>query len=337
MKKLFILLGLLMFSLLGCSCEKPKPVHQHYFIEGICECGEEDSNYEPPHEHEFINGKCSCGEKVFVEIKYKEFEFSDYLNYCSRTENNAACWDIVPPIDLEILPQRLVNSTVYFVTLGEKTRDYYICGYVSKKVNDEIVEAYRDIGACAGFSKWFSGDKGYYLGYTIAAYFDYFDATEYPIIWYEIPEGEEIPFEINDMFLIIIAETRMVTYESIDSSFKYEIELLYENKSYYNNESNEEDSYRKTLKTLESIQVLQNNAQTYIEIGLIMPQTFLSVWTSFGFPIMNIDGVKYVNVGDYTTMYNGEDLKEKHEYILDKSGNVLFKLEDILYVFEKGE
>ena len=70
MKKLIILLGLLMFSLLGCFCDKPKPVHQHYFIEGICECGEEDSNYEPPHEHEFINGKCSCGEITFAEIKY---------------------------------------------------------------------------------------------------------------------------------------------------------------------------------------------------------------------------------------------------------------------------
>jgi len=36
-------------------------------------------------------------------------------------------------------------------------------------------------------------------------------------------------------------------------------------------------------------------------------------------------------------MYKGEDLKEKHEYILDKSRNVFFKLDDIKYVFEKGE
>lgn len=40
--------------------------HEHEFIDGKCECGELDPNYEPPldeHEHEFINGECSCGEK----------------------------------------------------------------------------------------------------------------------------------------------------------------------------------------------------------------------------------------------------------------------------------
>ena len=47
----------------------------------------------------------------------------------------------------------------------------------------------------------------------------------------------------------------------------------------------------------------------------------------FGFDVEDIDGIRYVNVRDYTTLYKGEDLKEKHEYILDKYGNVLFKLD----------
>ena len=35
-----------------------------------------------------------------------------------------------------------------------------------------------------------------------------------------------------------------------------------------------------------------------------------------------IDGITYINVGSYTTVFKGEDLKGKHEYILDKSRNV---------------
>ena len=38
------------------------PEHTHNFVEGKCECGEFDPNYQPPHEHKFENGKCECGE-----------------------------------------------------------------------------------------------------------------------------------------------------------------------------------------------------------------------------------------------------------------------------------
>ena len=38
------------------------PVHEHTFVEGKCECGETDPNYQPPHEHTFVEGKCECGE-----------------------------------------------------------------------------------------------------------------------------------------------------------------------------------------------------------------------------------------------------------------------------------
>ena len=42
--------------------EKPKAEeHQHNFVEGKCECGEIDPNYQPPHEHSFTEGKCECG------------------------------------------------------------------------------------------------------------------------------------------------------------------------------------------------------------------------------------------------------------------------------------
>ena len=41
--------------------ETPAP-HEHNFVEGKCECGETDPNYQPPHEHNFVEGKCECGE-----------------------------------------------------------------------------------------------------------------------------------------------------------------------------------------------------------------------------------------------------------------------------------
>ena len=37
--------------------------HNHTFVDGKCECGEVDPNYVPPHEHNFIDGKCECGER----------------------------------------------------------------------------------------------------------------------------------------------------------------------------------------------------------------------------------------------------------------------------------
>ena len=45
--------------------------HKHEFIEGVCDCGEIDPNYEPPHEHEFVKGECECGE---TDPNYEEPE-----------------------------------------------------------------------------------------------------------------------------------------------------------------------------------------------------------------------------------------------------------------------
>ena len=59
MKKYYFILIIISFSILFIGCNIP---HEHSFVEGVCECGEVDPNYEVPHEHEFIEGKCECGE-----------------------------------------------------------------------------------------------------------------------------------------------------------------------------------------------------------------------------------------------------------------------------------
>ncbi|MBE6131584.1 MAG: hypothetical protein E7183_07660 [Erysipelotrichaceae bacterium] len=53
-----ICLGVILSS--GCN-NKCSNNHEHFYIEGKCECGETDPNY-VPHIHNYIEGKCECGE-----------------------------------------------------------------------------------------------------------------------------------------------------------------------------------------------------------------------------------------------------------------------------------
>ena len=62
-----------------CECGETdpnyQPPHEHNFVEGKCECGETDPNYQPPHEHNFVEGKCECGE-----------EDPNYVPPCNHTD-----------------------------------------------------------------------------------------------------------------------------------------------------------------------------------------------------------------------------------------------------------
>lgn len=56
-----------------CECGEIDPNyndHQHNFVEGKCTCGETDPNYVAPHQHEYIDGVCSCGEKEKVHVEF---------------------------------------------------------------------------------------------------------------------------------------------------------------------------------------------------------------------------------------------------------------------------
>ena len=39
----------------------PEPEHTHSFVDGKCECGEVDPNYDSDHTHNYVDGKCECG------------------------------------------------------------------------------------------------------------------------------------------------------------------------------------------------------------------------------------------------------------------------------------
>ena len=263
---------------------------------------------------------------------YNISDLSKNLNDYVRGADYAACVEPIEFVNLENLPNYLeiFDAYPYYVTIGEKTRDYYICGYVSKDIEEEVK---LDRNTCYPFAEIFYGRDGCFAGYINAANRNYFDGNEYPIIWYDIPKDEEIPLETRTMYLAVVVETLSITYESLDGSVEFQGELLYENKKFYDKGWSEDEAIN-NLRYIENVIVLSGrNSQNFItdSVGL----KFMQV--TFSFPLKCIEGITYISAGDYTTIYKGEDLKEKHEYILDESGNVLFKLEDIKYVFEEGE
>ena len=66
--------------------------HEHFFVNGKCECGETNSDYIPdtPHEHSFVNGKCECGETDpnYVPDTPHEHSFVNGKCECGETDPN---------------------------------------------------------------------------------------------------------------------------------------------------------------------------------------------------------------------------------------------------------
>ena len=108
MKK-FISILLLVFCLLvsGCTITLPNNnPHTHEYVDGICNCGEKDPNYnneEPPHTHVYVDGVCSCGEKdpdynpniekINLTLKGASFEvaYCEWEPYPAATSYNVYC------------------------------------------------------------------------------------------------------------------------------------------------------------------------------------------------------------------------------------------------------
>ena len=70
----------------------PEIPHEHFFVNGECECGETDPNYVPevPHEHFFVNGECECGETDpnYVPEVPHEHIFVNGKCECGETDPN---------------------------------------------------------------------------------------------------------------------------------------------------------------------------------------------------------------------------------------------------------
>ena len=89
------------------------PEHKHNFVDGKCECGEEDPDYKPecehsfsegvctkcgeedptytPHEHKFVDGVCECGEEDPTYVPPHTHEYADgFCTVCKKDE-----WTII--------------------------------------------------------------------------------------------------------------------------------------------------------------------------------------------------------------------------------------------------
>ncbi|MBR7116406.1 MAG: hypothetical protein IKC87_01700 [Clostridia bacterium] len=82
----------------------PEPPHEHNFVDGKCECGETDPNYQPPHEHEYDpeTGKCECGE---TDPNYQPPHEHEYDPETGKCECGATDPNYQPPHEHEYDPE----------------------------------------------------------------------------------------------------------------------------------------------------------------------------------------------------------------------------------------
>ncbi len=172
MKKIILIFICLTICFI-CSC---KNKHEHYFIEGTCECGEIDSNYVPPHVHEFIEGKCVCGEVDPNYVLPHVHNFVEGRCICGEVDPN-----YVPPhvhnfikgvcecgeIDSTYKPVILINiieSTV--------EDEYYIDEFdistikISVSIDDEVKEVNLSIDLIENYpSEFIVGSYTFIINY----------------------------------------------------------------------------------------------------------------------------------------------------------------------------
>ena len=119
---LFVVVSLILtlcFGLSGCKLIFPdEPVHTHSFVEGRCECGESDPNYNPPHQHSFVGGKCACGE---IDPDHECIFFQGKCIICLKDDPNL---NYVITGNYGVITEVTVNSKVSINTVDTKSDEY---------------------------------------------------------------------------------------------------------------------------------------------------------------------------------------------------------------------
>lgn len=147
---LLVVIAMLVGCLAACELINPKDDHTHSFVEGKCECGVADPDYQPPHTHTFVEGKCECGEEdpdyqphthTFVEGRCEcgevdpnyVPEFIDYASQVKFNPNSGKAWANVTVksyidgdtthfyIDEDIIPEGYVKARYLCINTPEST------------------------------------------------------------------------------------------------------------------------------------------------------------------------------------------------------------------------
>lgn len=110
------------------------PPHEHTFVEGKCECGAEDPDYDPPHEHRFVDGRCECGaieEKIEAPADARLFAYynfnEDFGEGFTETSTCSTIERVIPPgkdnAALHITKTATDATDRFFFSAGGKVTD----------------------------------------------------------------------------------------------------------------------------------------------------------------------------------------------------------------------
>ena len=124
---LIVLVVSLCLSFTGCK-------HKHDFVEGKCECGESDPNYNPPHQHSFAGGKCSCGE---IDPSHECIFFEGKCIICLKDDPNPN-YKITGSYG--VITEVATECTVIVNTVDVKSDEYEDISLVLEEGNVNILD-----------------------------------------------------------------------------------------------------------------------------------------------------------------------------------------------------
>lgn len=112
------------------SISYTKPVHEHNFVNGVCECGETDPNYQPPHKHSFIDGICECGETDPNYQKPHEHNFINGVCGCGEIDPNYKVDENVKHEDGYIIKVQTNTPYIFKLEHGGSGNTLFATGYM---------------------------------------------------------------------------------------------------------------------------------------------------------------------------------------------------------------
>lgn len=234
-----ILISFVFFMILGIIVYFVYPIvleilHEHEFVEGKCECGETDPNYEAPHEHEFVEGKCECGE---IDPNFRVLE-SDELSIHFLELGNKYTGDCIyiKAGDTDIL--------IDAGSRGNSADD--ICNYINQYVTDNTLEyviathAHQDhIAGFVGTSKI----KGIFEEYVCEVIIDFpmTEATTKVYKDYVTKRDEEVRLGAKHYTALECYNNLNGASRIVELGENIELEILYN--YYYEHDASTENDY----------------------------------------------------------------------------------------------
>ena len=299
MKKLFILLGVIMFSLLGCSCESSEQIK--YKV----------SKYNDEMNEEFL---------------YWEYMSTFYPEESILISNMVERYSYYDEI---IIVDYTGDLTDYY-TCG------YIDKSLLKKMNDKKYYHSYDVLDINFLNNILLGKDYALVKYNNMINFTRkIKFEDYPLVWYEIPKNEEIPNELGNMFLACILESKTITYKYTDGTIRNVSEFFFENQTLYSNEDNKYEY----MNELEYKSIMKNDKYMYFSNSTSIPLYTSSrakyLESTLYLSLKTIDNVDYVCGWD-EYMSGDVDLRECCEYIIEE-GEYLFRLEDVISILEESK